>query len=92
MNIGMLLMLAGLALIAGVIAGIRWPRTWLALTVAGTLAALVAALRVLLVGDSWNWQSDFFVGGEIAKGRASARPFSLTRGRRVPDAARLNPI
>jgi hydrogenase-4 component B len=65
MNIGLSLMLAGLALVAGVIAGIRWPRTWLALTVAGTLAALIAALAVLLGDDGWNWQSDFLVGGEL---------------------------
>lgn len=65
MNIGLLLMLASLPLLAGVVAGLRWPRIWLALTVAGTLAGLCAALCVLLGGDNWDWQSDFLVGGEL---------------------------
>ncbi len=64
MNIGLLLSLAGLASLAGVLAGVRWPRLWLALTVGGALTALGAALAVLLGAAAWNWQSEFSVGGE----------------------------
>jgi len=64
MNIGLILLLASLWLVAGVCAGVRWPRVWLALTVGGAVAGLCAALWVLGGGGSWDWQSDFCVGGE----------------------------
>ena len=64
MTTGLILSLAGLALAAGIVAGIRWPQTWLALTLAGVGAGFCAALRVLLGGENWDWQSDFQIGGE----------------------------
>ena len=64
MNIGLLLLLASSLLVAGVCAGVRWPRIWLTLTVGGVVAGLGAALWVLAGGANWDWQSDFLVGGE----------------------------
>lgn len=47
-----------------VLSGSRWARTWLALTLAGTSAALVAALRVLLGNASWEMRGSLALGGE----------------------------
>jgi hydrogenase-4 component B len=64
MTLGRLLLLAGLALATSSVAGFRRPRLWLALTVAGAAAGLIAALWVLLGGDNWEWQSGFRLGGQ----------------------------
>ena len=64
MTPGFLLATAGVGLLAGLVTGPRWPRVWLALTVAGAAAALVAALVVLTGGNDWEWRGDFSVGGE----------------------------
>ena len=64
MTLGPPLLLAFMALAISIVAGFRLPRTWLALTVTGTVVGLVAALRVLLGGENWEWQSGFLLGGE----------------------------
>ena len=64
MNVGWFLLPASLLLLAGVFTGARWPRTWLALNLAGAIAGLGAALRVLLGGDNLDWHSNFLLGGE----------------------------
>ena len=64
MTLGPLLLIAFMALATSIAAGFRLPRTWLALTVTGTVVGLVAALRVLLGGGNWEWQSGFLLGGE----------------------------
>lgn len=63
MTLGLLLLIAFMALATSV-AGFRRPRLWLALTVTGVVIGMGAALWVLLVGDNWEWQSGFRIGGE----------------------------
>jgi len=67
MTLGLPLFISFLALALSVAVGYRRPRTWLALTVTGTVAGLVAAVYVLLSGDRWEWQSDFLLGGEALR-------------------------
>ncbi len=64
MTVGLLLLCACLALGTSLVLGYRRPRVWLTWTVAGAVLGLVAALRVLLGGDPWEWQSGFLLGGE----------------------------
>jgi hydrogenase-4 component B len=64
MTLGLPFLIAFLALTASVVAGFRRPGIWLALTVTGAVAGLVAALAVLLGGDNWEWRSSFLLGGE----------------------------
>jgi hydrogenase-4 component B len=60
-----LLLLAFVSLAASVVVGAKLPRTWLALTAFGCIAALGAALNVLLGHADWEWRSGFVtVGGE----------------------------
>jgi hydrogenase-4 component B len=60
-----LLGLAALAITASIVlAGPRWSRVWLALTLAGTSAAFVAALRVLVGNASWELRGNLALGGE----------------------------
>jgi len=61
---GWLMALACGALGAGAAGGARWPRWWLALTVAGCGAALGAALAILLGSADWEWRSGIPIGGE----------------------------
>ena len=56
--------LAAGSLLGGVLCGHRMPRVWLALTLTGATAGLVAALVVLGGGAAWEWRSGFPVGGE----------------------------
>src|ERR1035437_518480 len=65
MTLGPPLLLAFMALATSIAAGFRLPRTWLVLTVTGTVIGVVAALRVLLGGENWEWQSGFLLGGEL---------------------------
>jgi hydrogenase-4 component B len=64
MTPGWLLLFAAVALTAGLAGAPRTPRGWLAGTLAGTGAALAAALWVLSTGASWEWRSSFALGGE----------------------------
>jgi hydrogenase-4 component B len=53
-----------LVLVAAGLSGARFPRWWLALTLAGTAAFLGAALGPLGGGIEWDWRSGFALGGE----------------------------
>lgn len=64
MNPGGCLLVAALGIAGGLPCAWRAPRAWLALTLAGTAAALVAAVGALAGGAPWDWQPEFFVGGE----------------------------
>lgn len=58
-------MVAALAgLLGGLASARRWPRAWLVLNLAASLAALAAAAVVLARGEAWLWRSDFAFGGE----------------------------
>jgi hydrogenase-4 component B len=57
-------LLAAAALTAGGLATWRAPRVWLACTLAGALAALGAAARVLAGAAPWAWRSDFPLAGQ----------------------------
>lgn len=61
---GLFLLLAFMALAAGIVMGVQMGRLWLALTVAGAIAGLGAALTVLLNATDWEWRSGFAPGGE----------------------------
>lgn len=65
MTPGPLLLLAFVALMTGVVVGVRLSRCWLALTVIGTAAGLGAALMGLLGATDWEWRSGFSLGGEL---------------------------
>lgn len=64
MNAGLPLLLAGLALAIGVVSGWTTAKLWLASTVAGAVAALIAAITILCSDGAWSWRSNFNVGGE----------------------------
>jgi hydrogenase-4 component B len=64
MTPGAPLLLAAVSLTAGIIAGPRLARTWLALMLTGAAGGLVAAVGVLAGGPDWEWRSDFLLGGE----------------------------
>lgn len=72
MNVGLPVMLAGSALLVGIVGG-RWaPRFWLAANVLAASAALVAAVGILRTGVPWEWRSSFTVGGEMLHLRLDA--------------------
>ena len=64
MSLGLLLLIALMALCASIVAGFRQPRLWLTLTATGAVFGMIAALRALLAGDCWEWQSEFLLGNE----------------------------
>ena len=72
MNPGGLLLLAAVALLIGIASAHRAPRVWLAASLAGAVAALAAAVGVLAGGETWNWRSEFLVGGEAVQLRLDA--------------------
>jgi hypothetical protein len=59
MTPGPLLLFAFLTLATGVVVGVRLSRTWLGLTLAGTVSGLSAALMVLLGAPDWEWRVFF---------------------------------
>lgn len=61
---GLLWLLAVLTLASAAIVGARLPRWWLVLTLVGSAAMLGAAVSTLLGPSSWEWRSDFRLGGE----------------------------
>jgi hydrogenase-4 component B len=65
MTSGALLLLAAVSLVAGIVAGPWFSRTWMAFMLAGAVAGLTAALSVLLGATDWEWQSTFALGGEF---------------------------
>ncbi len=65
MRPGPLLAFGALALSASaVLAAPRWSRAWLGFTLAGTSAALLAALLVLLGAADWELRARILLGGE----------------------------
>ncbi len=64
MTPGVWLVIAGASLVAGMVCGLISARFWLAFTVAGAAAGLIAAATVLLGSPEWEWRSGFPVGGE----------------------------
>ncbi len=64
MSTGLALLVAAAAMLTGIVAGWTAPRIWLAATLTGLGAALVAGLAVLGGGTEWVWRSGFWVGGE----------------------------
>ena len=64
MSVAALLIIAASGMILGLLAGRVAPRLWLAATLVGVMAALVAAVMVLVVGAGWEWSSGFLIGGE----------------------------
>ncbi len=51
-------------MVASLLVGRAAPRVWLATTLAGVTAALLAAVIVLTGGADWEWRSSFLLGGE----------------------------
>lgn len=73
MTAGLPLAVAAMAFTTGVLAGRGWPRVWLALMLAGAVAALGAGLVALVgAGPAWEWRSAFAVGGEFLHLRLDA--------------------
>ena len=64
MTTGWMLFVGAAAGLAAVLCGWVSPRLWLAATIAGGLAALVAAVHVSAGGSPWDWHSQFRVCGE----------------------------
>src|ERR1039457_3892194 len=64
MTPGGLLLFALAGMLIGLLAAWRSPRGWLAATLAGTPAAFAAAVWILTTGATWDWQTDFILGGE----------------------------
>lgn len=65
MTPGSLLLAAGFGSLAAILAGYWAPRVWLAATLVGAGAILVAAVAILAGGADWAWRSSFPVGGEL---------------------------
>lgn len=59
-----LLLAAMLGLVLSIVAGLKFPRVWLVLLLAGLVASCAVALGVLLGASEWEWRSAFAVGGE----------------------------
>ena len=64
MTTGWMLLLGALALLVALFGARAAPRLWLAGTLIGAMAALVAAARVAAGGSAWDWRSQFLVCGE----------------------------
>jgi hydrogenase-4 component B len=56
--------LAGAARVTAAAAGLKWPGWWLGLTLAGSAAALVAGLEVLVGAPDFDWRTQALLGGE----------------------------
>lgn len=65
MNPGTLLLTSAASLVASIVAGNRYARAWLTLTLTGVFAGLSAALIVLLGTTDWEWRSTLMVGGQL---------------------------
>ncbi|MFZ5496639.1 MAG: proton-conducting transporter membrane subunit [Verrucomicrobiota bacterium] len=64
MNPGPLLLVALVGTLSGALSWRTAPRVWLAGTLLGCVAALVAAAGTLTGGGEWDWSAGFRVGGE----------------------------
>jgi hydrogenase-4 component B len=59
-----LLALGGLSLVLATVVAPRMPRLWLGLGALSALCGLSAALKILLLGETWLWRGGFALGGE----------------------------
>jgi len=65
MSVAVLFLVAAAGMFLGILTGRVAPRWWLASTLTGLTAALVAAVSVLIGGVSWDWPGlGFCLGGE----------------------------
>jgi hydrogenase-4 component B len=64
MNPGGLLLMAAVAMIFGLASAHCAPRVWLAASLTSSIAVLAAAVWVLAGSETWEWRSDFLLGGE----------------------------
>ncbi len=64
MTDGPILFVAAAALLLGCLLGPRFPRLWIALTLAGAAAFIAASAHILGGGEPWEWRGGFSVGGE----------------------------
>src|SRR5438270_13034382 len=65
MTAGPPLFIAAVAMLLGIILGRFAPRVWLAMTLLGALAALVAAAIILAGSGEWELHSSFTMGGDF---------------------------
>jgi hydrogenase-4 component B len=72
MTPGTLLAIAAASVLVGVASAWRAPRLWLAATLAGAAAALVAAVSVLVSGREPTWIVPFALGGDALRFRLDA--------------------
>jgi hydrogenase-4 component B len=72
MTPGALLLLAASALVAGMVLGPRFARTWLLLTLLATAAGVGVAALILVGAPAWEWRSEFLAGGEALHFRLDA--------------------
>lgn len=64
MSTGAMLFVSVAALLLGILIARKAPRYWTVATVAGAVAAALAAISVLRGGPDWEWRSTFALGGE----------------------------
>jgi len=64
MNISALFFIAVTGMLVSILVGRSAPRVWLAATLLGVTASLVAAVKILMGGADWDWHSKFLIGGE----------------------------
>jgi hydrogenase-4 component B len=72
MMAGQFLVLALAGFAAAAVLGARFPKLWLALSLAGSLALLLASLPILAAGGLWEWRGSLALGGEAAHLRLDA--------------------
>lgn len=64
MTTGLWLLIAAASLVISLPIGLKSARGWLAFTLLGSIAGLVAAITVLLGAADWEWRNSFTLGGE----------------------------
>jgi hydrogenase-4 component B len=64
MSLGLLMLVAAAGQLAAIVVSRRWPRLWLALTLASAAAALIAAGSVLFQGQAWDWRGGPTLGSD----------------------------
>lgn len=65
MSVGAWLLVAAVGWTVALGCAWRAPRAWLGFSLAGALAALVAAVLVLGTGATWTWRAGWTLGGEL---------------------------
>src|SRR5690349_10755308 len=72
MSPGRLLFLAAISNVVALASAHRIRRLWVATTMISSAAALLAAGLVLADGHTWEWRSNFLVGGQLVHLRLDA--------------------